>query len=168
MIAYGAFVASYGECYRDDLAAQNEVRRPDGGKYHRNSFQRARRLMVQQGWLASRRVHVGQKLAHMRHASAHGTTNKAIRWKHFGLKSPVSRAEARSCRIVNSKDVAGVVAAATPRYSAAAPLPLPAGLAAVIGAAEAQLERRWQEQDASSLQRVSRDVERHRRERPPD
>jgi hypothetical protein len=171
--AYAAHVARFGDhCWQIDRVVRDVLRKPGGGRYHRESIGRARRQLVQRGLIVSVRIFAGQKPPGARHASAHGTTSNAIRWTKLGVKNPLTRAQRRQARS-NAESAVRPIARRRRRalelpsgpVHSAPPPTLPPELARMVGEAERALSRRWeaseleleqleQEHDAGQLERV--------------
>lgn len=144
-----AHVASFGGvCWQTDRKLQEQLRRPDGNPYHRESIGRARRQLSRMGLLRSRRIYPGQKPdPKARFASAHGTTANAIAWREIGIRNPLTRGERRRARLRQETPPPRSVA---PRYSSPPPTLTPAAtlpptdpLARQIAETERALSRHW-------------------------
>ena len=85
-----SYVASFGDTnwQIDKTLAENIPKDRSGGRYHRESIGRARRMLTRAGFLHVKRIFPGQIPDGADYPSAHGTTSKGIRWKSVGVTRP--------------------------------------------------------------------------------
>ncbi len=85
-----SYVASFGDTnwQIDKTLAENIPKDRSGGRYHRESIGRARRMLTRAGFLHVKRIFPGQIPDGADYPSAHGTTSKGIRWKAVGVTRP--------------------------------------------------------------------------------
>lgn len=117
----GGHVASFGGvCWQTDVRLGEELRRPDGRRYHPESIARARRQLRDAGLITSERVFVGGKIPCLKAkwTSSRGTTVKTFNWRAIEQKNPFSRREQRLKRQEHARRsrVAGELRTPTPRY----------------------------------------------------
>lgn len=87
--------AGRGVDWQNDREVSEELERPDGRRYHRESIGRSRRKLAKAGYIESRRLKPGQALparAKFKRTS-HGTTLKQVIWARFRLQKPTPRGE---------------------------------------------------------------------------
>src|SRR5262245_57758261 len=168
-----AHVASFGPLgFPTDVRIREFIHRPDARRYHAGSIARARRHLAELEFIKSVRIHAGHRPEGARYNSAHGTTEKRFCWSRVGLRSPITRAQARQARRANAAELRPQPAPAAPmpgrpRHSAPVPAPPPdPKLASVLDELETLYGPRWERELADDLQRSSASVP--RRERPPD
>jgi hypothetical protein len=85
-----SYIASFGDTnwQIDKTLAENIPKDRSGGRYHRESIGRARRMLTRAGFLHVKRIFPGQVPEGADYPSAHGTTSKGIRWKSIGVTRP--------------------------------------------------------------------------------
>jgi hypothetical protein len=152
----GGHVASFGDiCWQTDVRLSEELRRPDGRRYHPESIARARRKLRDAKIITSERLFVGGKIPSLkaRWVSSRGTTVKTFNWRAIEQKNPFSRREQRIKRQEQariSREV-GELRTPAPRYVSARAIvepvrmpapPLDPELARIIGEARTLTERR--------------------------
>jgi hypothetical protein len=95
----GHYAARGSECWETDRACveANDVRRPDGRRYHKGSAARARRGMKSLGWIDYKRILPTERLPTGRRSSQ-GTTNKWIDWAKLRVRNPLTRRENREAK----------------------------------------------------------------------
>jgi len=161
----GGHVASFGNiCWQTDTRLSEELRRPDGRRYHPESIARVRRQLRDAGVITSERVFVGGKIPSVKAkwTSSRGTTVKTFNWRAIEQKNPFSRREQRIKRQEQARVSRGtgeLQTRAAPRYVPARAIvepvrmpapPLDSELAGIIGEARA-LNERWQARAAAGV-----------------
>ncbi|MEO7037003.1 MAG: hypothetical protein ABI548_23825 [Polyangiaceae bacterium] len=161
----GGHVASFGNiCWQTDTRLSEELRRPDGRRYHPESIARARRQLRDAGLITSERVFVGGKIPSLKAkwASSRGTTVKTFNWRAIEQKNPFSRREQRVKRQEQARASRGAGELQTrtaPRYVSVRAIvepvrtpapPLDPELAGTIGKTRALTER-WQARAAADV-----------------
>lgn len=128
-IALVAHVAGRGVDWQTYKAISEEIRRPDGRPYHRESIGRKFRELAARGRITSRRVMPGGALPKRAkfERTGHGTTVKVVQWRAFSLAPPRVRGErvreARRQRATEPKrfltaaETLGAIAAARERMN---------------------------------------------------
>ena len=94
MVKLGKEIAERGvTCWINDVRMREVLVKPGGGKYHRESIGRARRLMARAGVIESKRIYPQHIPDGAKRHTPHGTTSKRIMWKALGLRSPLTRGD---------------------------------------------------------------------------
>lgn len=94
----GMTVAAHGDnCWLNDRATGEHIRRSDGRRYHRGSIGRARRSLVKKRLLSSTRVFPTGLLPSGKRSSQ-GTTIKRVLWNRIGKRCPLTRPAKRQAR----------------------------------------------------------------------
>lgn len=85
-----AYVASFGDTnwQTDTKLAKNIAKDRVGGRYHRGSIGRARRMLTRAGFLHVKRIMPGVIPPGADYPTPHGTTSKTIRWGNVGVTRP--------------------------------------------------------------------------------
>ena len=158
----GGHIASFGGvCWQTDARLSEEIRRPDGRRYHPESIARCRRKLRDAKIITSERVFVGGKIPSVKAkwTSSRGTTVKTFNWRAIEQKNPFSRIEQRLKRQdqARASREAGELRTRAPRYVSARAIvepkrmptpPLDPELARIIGEARTQSERRQERKAA--------------------
>jgi len=114
-IQYAMHVAWRGSnCWETDNEVRRYLKNPRGRAPHRETVARIRRNLARVGYVSSERVMPFQKPTGAKWRTAHGTTNKAIRYEKLGLRNPLTRAQRRDARAAQPTP-ATPAAALTPR-----------------------------------------------------
>ena len=128
-IALVSHVAGRGVDWQTYKAISEEVLRPDGRPYHRESIGRKFRELAKRGRITSRRVMPGQALPKRAKfaRTGHGTTVKVVQWRAFSLPTPRARGErvrerrrqkqAEPARYLTAAETLGAIAAARERMN---------------------------------------------------
>jgi len=152
----GGHIASFGDiCWQTDARLSEEIRRPDGRRYHPESIARSRRKLRDAKIITSERVFVGGKIPSLKAkwTSSRGTTVKTFNWRAIDQKNPFSRSQQRLKRQEQARASreAGELRKPAPRHASARaivepvqmPVPLlDPELARIIGEARTLTERR--------------------------
>jgi hypothetical protein len=176
----GGHIASFGDvCWQTDARLSEELRRPDGRRYHPESIARSRRKLRDAKIITSERVFVGGKIPSVkaRWVSSRGTTVKTFNWLAIEQKNPFTRRERRIKRQEQARvsREAGELRTATPRYVSARAIveqvrmpapPLDPELARIIGKVRTWTER-CQERAAARLRSEHVSGPASAAERPP-
>lgn len=104
-IALVAHVAGRGVNFQTDEQIRNEITKPDGRRYHRESIGRMRRQVTRAGILSGKRFRPGQRPPGAKFRTSHGVVVTAVVWPALRRSTPTlrgaraaARAEARRAR----------------------------------------------------------------------
>ncbi len=106
-VKLGKEIAERGDtCWINDVRMREVLVKPGGGKYHRESIGRARRLMARTGVIESKRIYPQHVPDGAKRHTPHGTTSKRIMWKALGLRNPMTRGDRKLRLKEQRKEVA--------------------------------------------------------------
>jgi hypothetical protein len=98
-IALVTHVAARGTNFQTDVVLQDEIRRPDGRAYHRESIGRKRRELTRAGYLSAQRIFPGQRPPGATYRTSHGVVATKVLWEAFRVSAPTLRGARRAERI---------------------------------------------------------------------
>lgn len=124
----GHTAAHGNHCWLTDVEQAKLLKQRNGRRPHARSVARARRNAAAKGLLHVERVYPFKRPEGAKYRSAHGTTNKSVSFRDFGMRDPLTRGQRRKIqarenaatrpvdvpvgpRLIDGK----LVAAATPR-----------------------------------------------------
>lgn len=90
-IAFVTHVASRGVNFQTDDQVRDEIKRPDGRAYHRESIGRKRRELTRAGMLSARRLYPGQRPPGAKFRTPHGCVVTAVVWQALRVTAPMLR-----------------------------------------------------------------------------
>lgn len=106
-VKLGKEIAERGAtCWINDVRMREVLVKPGGGKYHRESIGRARRLMARTGVIESKRIYPQHIPDGAQRRTPSGTTSKRIMWKALGLRNPMTRGDRKLRLTEQRKEVA--------------------------------------------------------------
>ena len=90
-IALVTHVASRGRNFQTDSQIRDEIRRPDGRHYHRESIGRKRREITRAGGFSAKRLYPGQRPPGAKFRTSHGCVVTTVVWQALRVSPPMLR-----------------------------------------------------------------------------